>query len=99
MTGLVPPGRVILRRAGTTSGDTTHTARSRDCGSIREYIPTTSANTTVPDDDPARSTSIAAGALRKPSGSPTPPPMKNATSSYHASASGKLSDVNGYMDG
>ena len=76
-----------------TSGEQIHTALLSDAGHICEYILAMSANWTLLWSPPVAVTLTAAGAFRKPCGSPTPVPVvrepMNATSSNQAMASGK----------
>src|SRR5258707_814792 len=80
----------ICARAGNASIDAIHTADPSEVGSIRAYMLTMFAQVSAVVRAPPAPALTTAGALRNPSGVPTPVSVINARSSNQARARGKF---------
>src|SRR5260221_1486217 len=80
----------ICARAGNASIDAIHTAEPSEVGSIRAYMLTMFAQVSAVVRAPPAPALTMAGALRNPSGVPTPVSVMNARAPNHATALRKV---------
>src|SRR5258707_8822153 len=80
----------ICASAGNASIDAIHTAEPSEVGSIRAYMLTMFAQVSAVVRAPPAPALTMAGALRNPSGGPTPVSVMKARSSNHPRAFGKF---------